>query len=549
MNKSVSREIKFVGLVITVILAVTSIPYAFAVLTAPPEKQFMGLILNVPDHAQYLAWYRGFQTAFLIPNSLTPESNPPLFFNLLWWTLGRFGLYTGLHYALVYQIFRWLAGAFFLILVYMFIALNFPDVLWRRVAFLVVALTSGFGWVLVVLKYTLTRGTLLFPLDVYIAEGNSFLCIMGYPHFIEATGFILLTFWLLIMGERRGQLRYAVYAGTSAFLLGWQHGYDLLIVWTIPAAYIAMRWVADRRLPMYWVKALVITGLLSWPAALYAVLLTQLSPLWEEVLAQYANAGVYTPNPLHLIVLFGLPLVVATFTWARTVRLRREDNPMLFVQVWFLVGFLLNYIPADFQIHMLNSWQVPMIILATKGLYDFIAPAIARWKFKVGKRAERLLAIIFVLAVLPTNVYLWTWRFVDLNRHDYPYYLYRDEVAAMEWLAEHAPADAIVLSSLDTGQYLPALSGRRAFLAHWAQTVDFFQKREMVKLYFSETTLEDQRIEITQRYNIRYVFYGEQERALGSYDLGGSPYLQKVFSSRKVSVYKVRLESLTLTTE
>jgi len=551
-------EWRFVGLFIVAVLVLTSVPYAFASLTAPPEKQFMGFVLHASDHAQYLTWYRGFQKDFLIPNRLTSEANPPLFFNLLWWTLGRFGRYTGLHYAVVYQIFRWVAGALFLGLVYPFVALSFPDTLRRRLSFLVIALGSGFGWVLVVLKYTLTGGELRYPLDVYIVEGNSFLGVMACPHFIEAAALIVLVFWLLIVGEQRKQLRYAILAGLAAHFLGWQHGYDLLIVWGVPAAYIGARVLRDRRLPTHWVRSLLIVGLLSWPPVLYAVLLTRLNPIWRKVLAQFANAGVFTPAPPHMAILLGLPFLAALITmlaWLwNTARHTGSPDPLtgeagLFVGAWFLAGWALTYIPADFQVHMLNSWQVPIGILATGGLFQFLKAWRRESRFWKPPHFQTLTAAIFVVLVIPTNLYLFAWRFVDLNRHDYPYYLHQDELAALDWLQNSAQRDDIVLSSLTIGQYIPALTDGKAFLAHWAQTVDFFQKREIVNLYFSDTTLEDQRTGIVRRYDIRYVFYGEPERALGGYDPDSCPYLQKVFSSSNAFLYKVDTESLTSATE
>ena len=43
---------------IAAIVIVTSIPFAYAYLTTPPDKQFMGIMVNVPDHAQYFSWMR-----------------------------------------------------------------------------------------------------------------------------------------------------------------------------------------------------------------------------------------------------------------------------------------------------------------------------------------------------------------------------------------------------------------------------------------------------------------------------------------------------------
>jgi hypothetical protein len=542
-------EWKFVGWVTAIVLVVTSLPYVFAALSTPPERHFMGFILNVSDHSQYLAWYKGFQTNFLIANNLTPEPNPRVFFNLLWWGLAQFGRYSGLGYAIVYQIFRWLAGAFFLAMVYAFASLVFDDGRQRRTAFLVIALGAGLGWLLVVLKYTLMRGELIFPLDLYIAEGNSFLCLMAYPHFTEAAGLILAVFWLLLVGEQRGRLRYAVFAGLVAHILGWQHGYDLLIVWGIPAAYAGLRLILERRIPAYWAKALPTTVALSWPPALYAVLLTRLSPLWEEVLAQFANAGVYSPTPPHMFILMGLPLVAAIATVVLSVieRRRAATRPRpsarreLFVATWLVAGWALVYVPTDFQVHMINSWQVPVGLLATMGLYRYVVPALKRrW---TSPRVAPLAAAALVLLVLPTNLYLWAWRFYDLNRHDYPYYLYRDEVAALEWLGEQDVPEAVVLSAYETGRYVPAVAGTRTFLGHWAQTVDFFDKRDLVEEFFSESAGDARRQQTLRQYGVDYVLHGPAERALGGYAPDNSSFLETVFSTPQVTVYAVALDS------
>ena len=257
------REWKFVILVTLAILILTSIPYVFAAEIPHPGKQFMGFILNVSDHTQYLSWYKGFETRFLISNNQTSEPNPEIFFNLLWWVLARFGRLTGLDYRMVYQVFRWLSGVAFLTMVYATVAFFFEDVFRRRFAFLVTALGSGFGWVLVLLKYALNLQDVPYPLDLYVSEGNSFLCIMAYPHFMQAASFILAVMLLLLVGERKGKLRFAVFAGLVAFFLGWTHTYDLFLVWTIPVVYGGVKFVLERKFPTYWFKAMLIVGVIS----------------------------------------------------------------------------------------------------------------------------------------------------------------------------------------------------------------------------------------------------------------------------------------------
>lgn len=538
------KEWLFVILFTLILLILTSIPYAYAAQSAPPEKQFMGFILNVSDHAQYLSWYKAFQSNFLTSNRLTPESNPQLFFNLLWWTLAQIGKFTGLAYPWVYQILRWFSAFAFLLISYWFIALFFPDKFHRKVTFALLSMGSGLGWILVGLKYTLTNGDLLYPLDIYIAEGNTFLCILAYPHFLEAAAFILGVFALLFIGEQKRQLRFAVLAGVVAFLLGWQHGYDLIIVWAIPCVFGAMRWILDRQFPTYWFKAMLITGLVSLPPAIYNFLLTQLDPTWDEVLAQFANAGVYTPNLLHFFILMGLPLIMAVISaiklliagWKTKFSDMHQSPAILFLLVWFFVGWALTYIPTDFQIHMINSWQVPVILLGMLGFFRWVLP----WLQKIFRSVKIIKAasILLVVFCALTNLYLFAWRFYDLSRYSYPYYLHRDEVAALKWLEENSPENAVILSSLEVGQYIPGITGRRAFLAHWAQTLDFYKKREFVDHFYNTTIVSDTQLETLKMFRVNYVI---SNMDIPVNEFNGSSF-SSVFSSENIQIFQIIYE-------
>jgi hypothetical protein len=64
-------------------------------------------------------------------------------------------------------------------------------------------------------------------------------------------------------------------------------------------------------------------------------------------------------------------------------------------------------------------------------------------------------------------------RFYDLSRHNYPYYLYRDDIAAMDWLETNATEDSVVLSSQIIGEYIPALTVPMLFL-HTGANPQFF---------------------------------------------------------------------------
>jgi len=554
-------EWRFVALIAAFVLIFTSLPYAYAYITTPADRHFMGVMLNVSDHAQYFSWYREFGTADLSSNKLTPEPNQPIFFNLMWWGLAKLGALLGVGYEVMYQVMRVIGTVGFMWVAYRMCAWFFKEALPRKLAFLTIIFSSGFGWLLVLLKYALRLADVPLPFTLYVAEPNTFYSILGFPHFVAAATYVLC-FDLVLRGQAKNQLRYALYAGLWALFMGWQHAYDLVLVWGILGAYIVAIFLRDfpqrhresrsilASLPWYLIKSLIVIGLISFSPALYSVVLTRLDPVWKEVLAQFGNAGVYTPPLYQLPILLGPAFLVALFT-AGSMLVRRRlnwDNKWLFALSWFIISFPLVYLPVDFQIHMLNGWQVPIALLAVYGLFNYIVPALAKRRNlattappSAVTQLSRTLAVIFFVAILPTNIYLWSWRFLDLNRHDYPFYLHKDDMTAMQWIEAQPDPNAVVLSAIDTGQFVPMLTGKPAYLAHWAQTLRFFEKQKNVAAFFDANTPDTQRIEILQQKDVRYVFYGPAERQLGAYNPAAASFLTLAFETPEVQVFVVRL--------
>ena len=548
MTKAPSRSLHEKRIVVGIavlILVVTSLPYAYGYISTPPDKHFMGFLYLVPDHAQYLAWFRGFQESVLIDNRLTPEPNEQAFFNLLWFILGRLSLYTGLGYEPIYQLLRWCSGGLFLCAAYICCSLAFAE-RWKRLAsFLLIALGAGLGWILIIIKYVFRLTDVPWPLDLYVAEPNSFLCIMGVPHFSLAAALIIFALVLLFQGYIQQKMWFIIGAALVTLILGLQHTYDLILIYGIWGFFTLLLMIRERRLSLFLIMSLVVLGSVSWWPALYSVWLTRSNPMWEEILAQFALSGTFTPNPMHLLILLGLPFIVTVLTFRGLGNSRHKGEFWLLLRVWFFVNFFLAYIPTDFQIHMLNGWQVPIAILAIDGVFHNLVPYLTgyiqeRWHNILSeKQVAQSVGIVFVLLCVPTNLYLLTWRFAELERHNYPYYLYQDEIKALRWLDDHAESQDVVLASVQVGRFIPVFAGSHTFLGHWAQTVSLYDKRERVERFFDAEIDDTERLETLQTFQVDYVIYGPAERVLGRYDLSKSSLFSVVFSSPQVTVYHV----------
>jgi hypothetical protein len=541
-------EYRFVLAVTAGLLLVTSIPTIFAYLSTPPGKWFSGIVYNVHDTAQYFSWMRESGHSLFIENKLTSEPNDPIFLNLHWWIPGRAAAVLGLSLVQVYHLYRLISIPLLTVTLYSFSAVLFQDLTRRRFAFLLAVFTSGLGWFWVVVKQF--TGELLYPTDVYTTPGNSFYVMMVSPPQAFATAVTLLVLMLALLAILKNSFTFALAAGLTALFLGMGHIYDLVTVWAVLGVFglfLVLRdgWSWKRFLALFSVV------LISAPSALYwGWVSSSANPMWQQALAQYDNLEVFTPPPPHLIILLGLTFVVALLGYTGIVPLKKQTDGDLFIKVWFGITLLLIYLPFHFRIMLLTGYQLPLAVMATWVIYDRIMPWLAERQDAWGRvrlaSISRWVPLLFLLAVLPTNLYLFAWRLVDLNRHTYPYYLHTSELAAFQWIEDNGRADDVVLSSFDIGHYLPGFTGSRAFLANAVMTMDFFYKHDAVSAFYGDRMSDDERLQLLQRYNVRYIFHGPAERRLGNYDPEQSSLFTQVFSSAETSVYEVAYPVLSL---
>ncbi len=534
------HEQRFVAIIILLVLLLTSAPFVFAYTTAPADRHFMGVMVNIPDHNQYFAWMRDLARDNLAPNRLTAEANDPAFFNLLWWSVGRFGALTGLDYAALFGILRIVALLSCLGCGYLFLRLVVPDLRQRWLAFGLFAFSGGMGVIWIFIKYFVPQinsdGT---HFDIFTAEHNTFFIMLAFPHFAMALALIVAIMGLMLLALQRQQLRYAVAAGLVGMVLGLQHAYDLITIYAVFGLFGLLIWWRDRRFPTFLFKCGVILAVLSVPPVLYLANMVLTDAAWGQKLDQFDNASAWTPGPLHLPILLGVPLLLALVAFRPRMLQSRNDHE-LFIATWFIAHFVLIYLPVKFQIHLLLGWQIPIVILASAALLKHIGPALAR---RWGRLAWPIVVGLLGLCVI-TNVYLLTWRFIDLSRYAAPYYLSQNEVAALRWLDTNATRDDVVLSVLDFGQFVPVWSDARAFLAHWAGTLDFYGKQQMVAIMLNSQSSAAERQAILQEFGVSYVVVREQDRPAAQFTPEVAPYLVPVFQQGDVTIYQTQLNAL-----
>ena len=504
-----------------VILAVSCLPYLVAWLTSPPGYQFSGILVNPFDGNSYLAKMRqGWAGAWQFHLTYTPEPHDgaPIIY-LFYLGLGHASRLVGLPLLLIYHAARVLAGLALLLAVYAFAVHLTDDLRERRLAFVLVGISAGLGWLGAVM------GRL--PIDLVVPEAFAFFSILSNPHFPLAMA-LMLVILRGVVWPGRGVRRWLTPA-LAALTLVFVHPLGLIPMCATIATYLLLRTWLDRRLPLAELTAALGVGLFSGPLLLYGYWIYTTNP----AMSAWATQNI-TPAPHAFDLALGFGLVGLLAIPGAMIAVRERDRGGLALVTWCVVTLVLVYMPFDLQRRMLTGMVIPLAMLAAMGLSRWLFPILSAGRSRlVSVLAIGLSALgtLFLLVVLTAGVFNRDYQ-SDLFAR---LYLAQDEVPAMQWLLSHAQ-DEIVLAAPRTGMLLPGRSGVRVFVGHPFETIDAEVKEAQAEAFFRGEMLNEEWQALREQYQIHYLFVGPAERAFGD---GSDPLLETApaFQQGEVTIY------------
>ncbi|GAB4536872.1 MAG: hypothetical protein Kow0063_22850 [Anaerolineae bacterium] len=528
-----------------VILLVSSLPYLYGALISSADAQFGGFIIGVEDGNSYLAKMRlgatgGWQ--FHLFYTSEPHQGAYLFlFHLL---LGKIAALSGLSPVLVYHLARIGGGFFLLVSIYRFAAFFTEMRPLRQLAFWLVGVGSGLGWLVMLLGLL---GRLGMPLDFYSPEAFIFLALFSLPHLLLAEGLLLWAILLIWLAWETQKLRHALLAGLS--LLGMTliaAFYIVIAAAVIGVGWLLRRWQMRQTAGRPWAEAglALLSFAISAPVPVYNAYVFTSNPVFKVWAEQNR---IPSPPPFHYLLAFGPLLLLAiagTWTewrpgWERDTWSQRR----VLLVGWCVVVPLLVYIPFNLQRRLTLGVQVPLSILAALGLWRLLfrhrrdgeaggsetRDAMRRWRIVSA-------ALVALLAI--SNLLILVGAGMEVSRRAPPVFHTGAEVAAADWLAVHTIPGQVVLAAFETGNYLPTRMSGRVFAGHGPETVHSEAKREMLRRFFADTD-DAYRQKLLADYNVSYVVHGPAERALGDFSPAHAPYLRQVYDNGTVQIYQV----------
>lgn len=534
------RKRRWLWLWIAAILTVNLVPYAGVAAMAPPGKVFLGSLLNTDDTAQFLAAMRqGSQGRWLYRNPFTPEDTSPVLMYPLYIAWGRMTGWTGLDRVVALHLLR-LIGVTLLSVVIAHLAQallghGLRADLWRT-AFLVVVFSSGLGWLAAFLPQEI--GTRLMA-DLSLIEMSTFQSMYVVPHFAWGLMLQLLTVFCLLRAvecskEPRVSWRWALGGGLACIGMGMVYPFALVVVCAVVggAALLALVTRREGARAALW-TALTILAFAA-PLVAYYAFVFGADPLWHATHVAGNTTG--SPSLLSTILGYGLVLVMAVFgaVWLVRRRLWREHGAGLLL-VWVVIQGLLPYAPVPFQGRFAAGWHAALSLLAAVGI-EWLS---SRFRPSTAQRSRNIATI---LTIPSTLLILLAGPYMAITQGTYPFFLPREELRAVDWVAEHAVERDVAMASYAIGNTIPTRAPGRVVAGHQFGTYQLDEKLASIERFYGAEASDAERLGILRRYGVTLVYHGRIERRIGAFDPTQADYLEAVYDEAGIVVYAVDLD-------
>jgi hypothetical protein len=536
-NRLSRNEIKFVWLISVILMIVTTLPYLFGYLTREGLYYTGAHIFSPIDTSVYYSYIEQVKDGhFLFSDLFTNGLNNPKLLNIFWLIVGLMARVTTLSAPITYQLARLLLIPLFMFVLYKFISFFIGDysVARKKLCFLYSIFASGLGSFLYFWLHAGMNNVNL-SMDVWVPEASNFLIIFTTPHFIASITLIISIFYLFWLSVENKKYRFSVSAGILALLLFNFHPFFVPTIYFVTLAYVIFLFIKNKKIDARSIWNYLFLVIISAPSVFYYFFLLLNN---ESLRIKAAQNICLTPGGLNFFISYGLGLLFAIFAMIYLVENKKINNKFLFLTVWFWASILLIYGPFNFQRRLTEGFQIPLTILAFVGLVIIFDLLKIRWKFFRKIRLWQSLPI-FIILLCFTNALVYFGDFSFLESKTQIVYLAKSTKEAVDWYRNNSNSNDTILASVINGNLIPGLIGRRVFLGHGIETIDFKVKIAELQDFFQDKKSEAAEKDFLIKNRINYLFYSDLERQLGSINPDAKYFLRKIYNKDGVEIFKV----------
>lgn len=540
--------------------ALTSLPYLVGSFSTPAGWQYSGAAA-VPTGAQvdfnsHLAkMWQGSRGQWAYHLLFTHEAHPGLpLVQGFYVVLGALAHVMPFSLPAVYHSARFVLTIGMVLALWTFASHFFDKPRERWLALLFGTVASGWSWLLLAIDPAMTAQ--LSPIEFWLTDAFNLLGAFVMPHFAAAVIIqivIVLAFerWVRTPppnplpvhgeGENAGKrtavslylliltlalAAQAIIQPYAALLFG-----PLLLILT--GYYVFSKRILSLRRALWLLIPLGVYGTL----VLYQYLALNSDPVWRGFADQNQ-----TLSPLVTYYLLGyLPFIIPMGFGLRAFLLDRPDDRWWTPLLWVALVAMLLYAPFPTQRRYLLGVQTPLALLAAYGWSRAVLPRLSKRLRPLATIVYLGLASVALIGVIAINAIALSQPQTHTDVFYQP-----DEARAFDWMRQEvSDKDVLVLTVADasgrgSGGRLVAAVGQRVYLGHWIETANFADKVANMRRFYDPATLDEWRKTFLKDISALYIWYDGYARAVGDWNPADADYLEPVFTSDTVMIYRVR---------
>ncbi len=510
------------------VMIITMIPYLVGFASQGDAWRFSGFVIGVEDGNSYIAkMLSGANGDWLFRTPYSAENQKGLLVYLPYILLGKLASPPAQHDQLIilFHGFRFISGVLAILAGYDFLTFFIKKTKWRWWALVILVLGGGGGWILVLIEMKNFMGSL--PLDFISPESFGFLGLLGLPHLALARAALLWGFTSYLK-KMPGYI-----TGILWLLLGFLQPMFVVIAWAVIGMHLALisiftyreqkkNWNYTWKIIEEYFRRIFWGFVISAPLIIY----TTISLLTDPFLKIWAEQNILpSPHFFHYLIAYGI------------------FGPFVILGLLKLIGFDRG------KGYFLAGWLILLPVLVTAPVSTQRRLAEGIWAAIVismicyfeSRNRLRLLEILYFSFAFPSTLLLLIGSISAARIQSSPIFRPISEIQAFEYLAENVLTEAVVLSSYDSGNNLPAWTNHRVVLGHGPETRNRYEVEDEILLFFSPETSDDIREGLINKYNVDYIFWGPSERELGDWDPFGTEFLQETYNKNGFAIYRTMI--------
>ena len=507
------------------VMAITMIPYLVGFAQQGDEWRYTGFVIGVEDGNSYIAkMLSGASGNWLFRSPHSAVEQRGVIAYLPYIVLGKLASGPAQHEQMVvlYHLARVVSGFFAILATYDFVSIYIKKSNLRWWALVLISLGGGLGWILVAFNQKDFFGSL--PLEFISPESFGFLGIFGFPHLAAARALLLWGLTIFLKKEK-GYL-----AGFLWLIMGFFQPMIVVIAWAIIGIYAVGVFLTrpinyknhfgfNKRNVEKLFRKVVQAISVSGPIVIYTAFIFLADPYFK---AWTVQNSFLSPHFIHYLVAYG---VVLPFTIAGIWKLiQSKMQESLLLSGWLIIFPLLIYAPVITQRRLAEGiWAVLIIGLICN--YD---------------DKEKIPAVVkgLILLLLPSTLFIFLGSILAIANPSVPIFRKIGEVKAYEFVAAETEKDAVVLSSFEIGNNLPAWAPVRVVMGHGPETIRLTEIKNQVNAYFNQESIEDCQT-LFKEFRVSYLFWGPEEMKYWKADPEENNCLIRIYNNSDYSIYEI----------